>query len=285
VQDKNQGGAVTEHLFNIRMVPAKRYIQTAEKTVTDSTAVVAAGSSITLGLDLPSVVRASDVTWSDGSTGATLDVSDLQTSATYTATFTLRGTEHVMPFHILVKPTEASLIEPGQYLLRHVATDTYLTAQARNQAVTFGPLAPELAGQCWCLERSSAPKYGFISLATADSLKLNSAGKMATAAYYPFFIEQAVGSDRIAIHTSATSKPKYWDVADGLVQVTTATTLTAFPFQLVPYSPELAVEGIAADARHSASTPAPLFDLSGRRVPTAVRPGIYVSQGRKVVVR
>ncbi len=283
---KNQGGAVTQHTFNIRMVPAMPYVTLSSKTVQDSTAVVAAGSTVTLGLTLPSTVKGASVTWSDGSTGAELTVEDVQTSGTYTATFELRGQTYTIRFNVLVTPTEASVLEPGTYQVRHIGTDTYLTAQDKSKAATFEPLDAYNIAQYWRLERNNTPKYNLISLATADSLRLNSSGKMAASSYFPLFIDQAVGSDGfIAIHTSSSTPPRFWTVSDGLIEVTTATTLTSFPFQLVPADISVGIGRIYSQEPQSASGQAPqVFDLSGRRTKTP-RHGVYVTAGRKVLVR
>ena len=203
---------------------------------------------------------------------------------TYVATFTLASDEVQMVFDVLVKPSSASLIEPGRYLLRHVATDTYLTAQPKGQAATFAPLDLSKTAQVWQLERNSSAKYGFISLADTDSLKLNQAGKMAASAYFPFFIDQAVGTDRVAIHTSSSATPKYWEVTDGLIEVTTATALTKFPFQLCLYQEGMGIKTMDnGQWTMDNGASRQWFDLGGRRVRSVVRPGVYVTQGRKVV--
>ena len=309
VQYTNQGGAVTSLTFHLDVLAAEPFamsggknLKLSEDDVTlvadkylapHSSVTVDAGSDVKLGLTLPSAVRAAKVTWDTGATGDTLFVNNIQESRTYVATFTLANDEVQMVFDVLVKPSSASLIEPGRYLLRHVATDTYLTAQPKGQAVTFAPLDLSNTAQVWQLERNSSPKYGFISLADADSLKLNQAGKMASSAYFPLFIEQAVGTDRVAIHTSSSATPKYWEVTDGLIEVTTATALTKFPFQLLLYQEGMGIKGIdngqwtMGNGQWTMDNGAGRgwFDLGGRRVNSAVRPGVYVTEGRKVVVK
>jgi len=120
----------------------------------------------------------------------------------------------------------------------------------------------------------------------ADSLRLNSSGKMAASSYFPLFIDQAVGSDGIiAIHTSSSTPPRFWTVADGLIEVTSASTLTSFPFQLLPADISVGIGRIYGQEPQPASGQAPqVFDLSGRRTKTP-RHGVYVTAGRKVLVR
>ena len=331
VEYTNQGGAVTTLTFHLDVLAAEPFAMSGDKKLKlieedanpigdkflapRSSVTVATGSDLKLGLTLPSTVRAAKVTWDTGETGDTLFITNIQESRTYVATFTLASEEVQMAFDVLVKPADKSLIEPGLYLLRHVLTDTYLTAQPKNQPATFEPFATEGSAQLWWVDRNSSPKYSFVSLADADSLKLNQAGKMATSAFFPFYIDQAVGTDRIAIHTSASATPKYLDVTDGLIEVTSATALTQFPFQLIPYQEGLGirptpgeVESLKLKVESGADA---MYDLSGRRVKSSrvqevkefrfqrgsgseagmrglgvqEPKGIYIINGKKVVLR
>ena len=262
----------------------------ADKFLALTTAVsVETGNELTLGLTLPSSVAAANVTWDDGSTGNTLVIADIQESRTCTATFTLAGEEVQMRFNVLVKPTEATIIDRGIYRLRHVATDTYLTAQARNQLATFEPLRDGDAAQLWLLERNTTPRYALTSLADTDSLQLNALGKMTTSAYFPFYIDQAIGTHRLAIHTSTSSTtPKYLDVSEGIIEVTTDRTIVHYPFELIAVDNEDGISQPAPSRREEAGT---MYDLSGRRMVNSqsghrpMQKGVYVVKGRKIIVK
>ena len=296
VEFKNQGGAVSTQTFSLRMLAAKPYVQvgTAAAKATSEVAVKA-GQSVTLGLTLPSAVKAANVTWSDGTTGATLTIDGLQTSGTYTATFDLRGTEYVVTFNVFVTPDDVAVIEPGRYRLRHVLSDTYLTAHGKNQLVTFEALDESDANQLWWLERSTAatPKYGLVSLADADSLRINTASKLVASAYFPFFIEQAEGSDRLAIHSGATASAiKYWDTAaDG--SVVASSTITPFPYLLIPAGDFDGIRGISNDEYNSVNSKlikSKYFDLAGRQIVNgeslnSKSRGVHIVNGRKILVR
>ena len=296
VEFKNQGGAVSTQTFSLRMLAAKPYVQvgTAAAKATSEVAVKA-GQSVTLGLTLPSAVKAANVTWSDGTTGATLTIDGLQTSGTYTATFDLRGTEYVVTFNVFVTPADVAALEPGRYRLRHVLSDTYLTAHGKNQLVTFEALDESDANQLWWLERSTAatPKYGLVSLADADSLRINTASKLVASAYFPFFIEQAEGSDRLAIHSGATASAiKYWDTAaDG--SVVASSTITPFPYLLIPAGDFDGIRGISTDEYNSVNSKlikSKYFDLAGRQIVNgeslnSKSRGVHIVNGRKILVR
>ena len=283
----NQGGTITTQVFHIHVLMAVPYSTIGETTTQGEDAVVEQGGSVTLGLTTPSVVTASKVSWSDGTTGSkTLTLENLQTSGEYTATFTLSGEEYHFTFNVFVKAAETTLIEPRNYLLRHVATDTYLTANGKGQPVSFKSREEGDSSQLWCLERSTAatPKYGFISLSDTDSLRVTTAAKLAASAYFPFYLEQAVGTDRIAIHTGATaSTRKYWDIAaDGTVQTAAATTPTTFPFQLIPMGNAVGIKSLKNEITNSKF----IYDLSGRKVTDSSQlRGVYIIKGKKVIVK
>lgn len=99
-QRSNQGGVVSEQQFILHVVPAIQYIDGAEATETH----VLAGSSVTLKLQIPTYAFGGDVAWSDGSTGSTLTIDDIQNEQTVNATF--HGTTYT--YHIYVKAADFS---------------------------------------------------------------------------------------------------------------------------------------------------------------------------------
>ncbi|MBQ9285090.1 MAG: alginate lyase family protein [Bacteroidaceae bacterium] len=290
VEYTNQGGAVTTQVFHIHVLMAEPYFTIGSTTTEGTDVVVDEGGSVTLGLTTPSTVATSKVSWSDGTAGSkTLTLSDLHTSGEYTATFTLSGADYSFTFNVFVAAAEATIIEPGRYRLRHIDSATFLTSHGKSKFVTFEPLNEDDTAQLWWLERSTAnsPKYGFISLADTDSLKLATTTKLSTAAYFPYTIDQALGTDRLAIHSgTSASNAKYWNVsADGSVE-TTSTKLTTFPFQLIPASDYDGISAQRLDYEGHTTNLDAVFDLSGRRLSAAaLRQGLYILSGRKVLVK
>ncbi|MCR5181208.1 MAG: alginate lyase family protein [Bacteroidaceae bacterium] len=295
VEYKNQGGAVTPFTFHIDVMAAQPYASVGEEQVSlceDETPAIGEaqliaphvslacepGDSVTLGLTLPSSISASKVVWSNGESGATMTLPAVEETGTYMATFTLAGEQVEIAFEVLVHATEPTAIEPGNYRLMHVATNTYLTAHGKNQLATFESQRDDDGSQIWFVNHNSAPKYAFYSLADTDSLQLNALGKTAVTTYYPFYLEQASEADRIAIHTSTTSNGKYWDVADdSSILTAAANTLTAFPFQLIAVGSE---DGLKTLTRPSVQET--LYDLSGRQI-TSPRKGVYIQKGKKKI--
>ena len=125
----------------------------------------------------------------------------------------------------------------------------------------------------------------FVNRADGDSLLLSAAAKTTTSAFYPLYLEQAVGTDRYALHTGTTaSSYKFWDLdEDGALQTAASSTLQAFPFQLIAY------DATGVGKIEAAATGLPRrssVDLSGRPAP-ALPPqrGVYVVGGRKILIK
>ena len=89
----NQGGYVNEQQFTIHVIAARPFVSIGgTQTDDETTALVFAGSQVTLGLTLPDHVMPEEVEWSDGSHGRTLVVNVPANSAdgaifTYTVTY------------------------------------------------------------------------------------------------------------------------------------------------------------------------------------------------------
>ena len=310
VDFKSQGGAVSSQAFDIRMIAAEPWATVGSSTVTKVDSIEGLptvqvigteGGTVVLGLNLPTAVKPADVAWSNGATGSTITLEGLQSSGLYTATFTLRDVEYTFRFDVLVRPAGASYIEPGPYLIRHIDSDTYLTAHEQNSYATFEPRSEGEEAQVWFVERSEVPKYRFLSTAMTDSLHLSSIAKMSTTSNYPFTIIQALGTDLVAIHTGTSSSPRFWDVvSDGSIATDAARVLAAFPFQLLP-TESTGVREIIATTPNVGN--AAIYDLTGRKFPSLqnkaagkssalphsstphLKNGLYIVGGRKVVVK
>ncbi len=281
----NQSATVSAVTFHVAVELVRPWVTNAAGTLDCADVVAEEDESVTLGVEIPDVVAAADVVWSNGARGRSITVGPVQQTATYTASFTLNGHTVEQTFHVYLHQTQPA-IEPGTYLLRHNDSNTFLTAHGKNQLTTFEPLADDAEDQQWHVTTRNNRAYAIISL--PDSLGLSTAAKPITSQLYSFYFEAAAGTDLLAMHTGTTAATtKYWAVdADGNVQTAAAATLQSFPFSLVPVSEYVGISRIHA-ATAAAGRQAPLFDLSGRRMPEGqtLPQGIYVAHGRKVVVR
>ena len=284
----NQGGAQTTQTFHLHMRPALPYIMVGENRSERADTLVTVGSSAVLGLTLPSAVRASNVTWSTGETGASITISDIQTTQEVTATFTLRSVEYTITFTLLVSDEEPSrLITPGNYVIRHVTTGLLLTSNGKSQLATFekGNADSPLDAQKWYVvsKDETTAKYNLISLADTDSLKMNNQAKTTAVSSYPFYLQGARETMRFAIYVKAGSTTKYWDITtDGAILTSATTSLTGFPFELIPLSDHTAVSTLTADGNKTGA----IYNLQGQRL--SGRPsarGVYIINGRKVLIK
>ena len=304
VEYTNQEGVVSSLTFQLDVLAAQPYAEVDGKNIAlqedaatlvadqffalQSSLVVDAGSSVTLGLTLPTAVAPAKVVWNTGETGAALTLTDIRESRTATARFTLGGEEVEYNFEVMVRPTEAATIAPGYYMLRHVPTDTYLTAHEKGQAVSFEARGSDDENRVWKIELNNSGRANLISMVGGDSLLLNSSGKTTTTASYPFTFDQAVGSDRLAMRTGSSTVRKYWAVAhDGTVQTSAYSTLTAFPFQLVAIDPT----GIKDldDKKRTLDDGTPnadgIYDTSGKRMFSPLNKAVYIKNGKKILVK
>ena len=234
----NQGGATTTQTFHIHVLMAIPYYIIGENTTEDSEVVMEKGGNVTLGLTTPSTITASKVSWSDGTTGSkTLTLENIQTSAEYTASFTLDGTEYAFTFTILVKASTTD-IQPGNYLIEDVKSGRLLTGHGKSQLVTFeeGNITAPADEQTWFItsetSESSGTRYALVNL--QDSLGLGTTARLFGSRYYSFYFDKAEDADRYALHSGAASLAKYWKVNEDGSILTTDTRLTAFPFRLIP---------------------------------------------------
>ena len=279
----NQGGAATTQVFHIHVFMAIPYYIIGETTTDGSEVVVEQGGSVTLGITTPSAVSASNVWWSDGTTGSkTLTLEDVQTGGNYTATFTLGDEEYAFTFSVLVKAT-ATDIQPGNYIIQDIESGRLLTGHGKNQPVTFdeGDITFPTEGQTWFID-TNGTRYAFVNL--PDSLGLNTAARLSSTKPFSFYLDSAVGTDRYALRTGITaSSTKYWTMNDDGSMLTTNTKLTTFPFSLIPIDNS---NGIKNESIHFKESNSMWFDLNGRRQePSRLTKGLYIKKGKKLLKR
>ena len=120
-------------------------------------------------------------------------------------------------------------------------------------------------------------------------------GGLHTQAYFPFYIDQAVGTHLLAIHTSTSSTaPKFLDVSEGVMEVTADKTIVHFPFELISVDN---VDGISLPPSDSSygEDAGTMYDLSGRKIVKSsnrsfyrglpMQKGVHVVKGGKIIVR
>ncbi len=297
-QYANQSGAVSESRFRLNVVPAQ---QSINRTLTDE-AEVLPGSRVELRLVIPSFANANDVTWSDGSKGAKYVVDGLTEETEITATY--NGVSYPFTLHVMgggIYPIEATTLIVNPDFATVDGTGWLMTGTWGNQRFNGAVEVWHSADFDFSQTISNLPdgeytvtcqmvygegsKTGYL-YATSGSetakatVKQTCAGsdfdtqrdKMAAnAAYARLSVNVNVTGGTLTIGIKDTSNGTNWLVWDNF-------TLT--------------YNGIASGimtptaGRHGDGAQGQCFDLTGRLVsPVGQKPGIYIKNGKTIVVR
>lgn len=231
----NQGGRKHLVTFQISVRNVRPDITVGNRTYQDSTvAVVDVGTDVVLTA-VSTSSRPGTYLWSDGSTGSSLTLEDVQASGTYTVDYTVGEDVTSLTFYVYVPLSRYATPESGNYYIRYENSDTYLTNRGDGSAPVFMPKdESNPLSQQWGVENTPPLTiYSFISL--LDSTYLTNTGELKTSLAIPFRFSAAVGTDRLAILKSATSGLRYWGVrADGSINFAASELPNDFPFELIP---------------------------------------------------
>ena len=224
----NQGGRRQKATFTLSVQTVRPDITVDSRTMTDTTvAIVEAGSSVTLTATATSAQPATYL-WSDGSTGASLTLEDVQTSGTYTVEYATQDESTALTFHVYVPAVRYSSPAAGVYYIRHTGNDTYLTNPGGGTPPVFVPRdESDPESQQWRLGKVGTI-YNICSL--ADSTYLNPDGELTGMSSTKFRFSGAIGTEQVAILGNM-----YWRVAtDGTIDFEATEEPNDYPFELIP---------------------------------------------------
>lgn len=287
-QYTNQGGRISEVRFHLHVSPCDATIKVNDKDMQALYAVVKPGDKVELEVSIPATSSADEVTWSNGTKGTSLLIEDVQETTSATATFTYGGDTYEKTFLVMVYTKEYPVIEEGYYVVRHRASDTYMANDGESKTPVFmhSDVPAEDTACIWYVatKNQKTGKYSFMS--AVDSTFLNSSAAFSKTNVTQPHIFKPVGGEYIAL-TNSSSTPVLWELdATNHLAVGTATTLTDYPYEMIPvtYEPS-AINGTEADI--DAEQAKGNFDLTGRRVGhyATLTPGIYIINGKKVMKR
>ena len=285
----NYGGFVSEVKFNIHVMSCTPIITVDDIHVNEgeTKAVVGSGQKAELSLEIPMQKQGGAYEWKiNGATytDETFTIDNTELSKEVFVTYTAPDGEVMeVTFQLFVKEAKDRLLDVGNYLIRHIATNTYLTNTAGQDAIpSFQPLigfeANPSASQVWFVNRASTARYDFVSL--SDSLGMNSEGKLIKKTVKPNRISMAAGTNYAAIYNSSGF---YWQInEDGTIDNMTLTSLTDFQFELIPieFNPD-GINEITVE-RNMATD---IYDIGGRKVDNITTKGLYIVNGRKMLVK
>lgn len=280
----SQGGRRQAVTFHIEVQAAEQNITVGTTTTVGSEAFVKEGSEVTLSLTLPENLEGDNVVWQDGSKGSSFTITEVNTSDQYTATLSLYGQTYTYVFNIYAKSSDAIVLAEGDYYVRHVDSNRFLTNNGEGAGST--PSFQEMVttgdkAQIWHVVSTTAGRFGLMS--TLDSLYLNTTGALRAVKLKVWALNGAIGINQVAWLVSKSSPVYVKTLSDGSIDWTSATELYGYPYEFIPADQITGITGVNTDSRTEQS--GVMYDLSGRRVTDISRPGIYIVNGKKVFVR
>jgi len=240
----NPGGTQTVTTFLIQMVKGQQYIGIGTDEMQQTASAVAeVGDSITLQMLLPSGVLATRVLWDGGAKGRTYKIDSLATTTAISCQYAFQGDTLHYTFTVYALTEEDSLIPNGNYYIRHVPTDTYLTNPGDGTAPFFSAEnTSDMTTQTWYIGHlNQKAQYNLQSM--TDSLYLKKDGTLLKYTARPWIFKTAKNCDYWA---PADKDGKiYWlTTADGTLDLTTMTSIYGFDYEIIPATETTAIAAI-----------------------------------------
>jgi len=280
----SQGGRHQAVTFHINVQAAEQNITVGTTTKVASQAFVKEGEEVTLSLTLPENVDSDNVTWPDGSTGSSYTIAAVTTSNQYTASLSLYGQTYTYVFTIYAKSSEKIVLADGDYYIRDVDSNRFLTnhGDGNGSSPIFAALQSEGdPAQIWHVTSTSSGRFSLMS--TLDSLSLSSTGVLRSVSLKTWALCGAIGITPVAWYVNKTSPTYVQTLADGTIDWTSATEVYGYSYEFIPADQITDISSINTDSLTDQSNA--VYDLSGRRVTNHSRTGIYIINGKKVLMR
>lgn len=274
----NQGGNTTITNFHLKVIYGIQNIIVDGKEYQDQSEIlVDPGQNITLTVIMPENVSGTGWTWSDGSTGQSLTINNIQSSGTYTVTYYIDdNNRHSFTYNLLVKENTDRTVDVANYFIIDRASNRYLTNTGGEGTtpVFMEKNDDEPLSQIWNITHTSSARYDFVSL--LDSTMLDKSGLLRSITFKPYRLQAAAGTMYVAIRNSGTSGNIYWTVNDdGTVNYEGAPALYGYPFELVEtgYVPS-GISGATSGGKANVVA-VKYFDINGTQIDSP-RKGINI---------
>lgn len=280
----SQGGRRQAVTFHIDVQPAEQNITVGKTTTVGKVAFVNEGSEVTLSLTLPEYVNGESVVWQDGSKGSSYTIAEANMSDQYTATLSLYGQTYTYVYTIYAKSSEKIVLTDGDYYIRDVDSNCFLTNHGDGTGSYPSFQAFETStdsAQIWHVTCTSTGRFNVMS--TLDSLYLTSTGALRNLTLKCWSLSGAVGVNYKAWYVNKSTPIYVQTLADGSVDWTSVTELYGYSYEFIPADQITGISNLNSDSRTDKSRT--VYDLSGRRVTDNPRSGIYIVNGKKVLMR
>jgi len=175
--------------------------------------------------------------WSSGETDSSIVLGALKEPATRIVTYTNKDNKiYVDTFTVNVYKVNSTFAN-GDYFIKNAVTGTYLTNTGTSPM--FKSLNTDnLSAQGWTITKDGT-RYKIVSRKSGTYLNENAA--FGTNPYYTvwntYSLFNEVGSDYYAIQNGGSSGTDFWGINNAIAVIGKyESTLTGFPFELVPYN-------------------------------------------------
>ncbi len=280
----NQGGlaqTVTFHIHVKGLTPCALVNNRLVKDTLDF--IVNKNDNLILYANAPENIVAPQYSWSDGTVGKYLNLSDISTTSDYTLHITGEDFDEKITYHVMVVDENYVNLPEGNYAIYDIATDSYLTYEEGAETAHFTSLKSEAGKydptQVWKLEPKESKysvKYNIASLAGGSTPYLAVSSKMVAKTYYSYSIRGLIGSDHVTICSS--TKDEYWEVSeDGVLNTKGLTSLTKFPLIILPVKDDQIATGISSPDAGNGIASYEYYDVTGMKTHGNAS-GIYIQK-------
>lgn len=238
-----------------------------------SMTIVEQGDNVVLSTTPAETMTDGSYRWSDGSTDETLSINNIQTSGTYSLTYTVGNHTTTLNYQIYVKEEDYGSVPTGNYYIRHKGYGTYLTYHGKDVPPSFETKEEkDSEAQQWYVDnRPPSTTYGFMTL--QDQVYLKNDGTWNEKSIRTFRLSGAKDVDSWAIQKSARTGKIFWQVDEnGKIDLAATEEPNDYPFEFIP------VDGSsipATDTEDRAIVRMTYYTLDGIQT-TRLRKGIYI---------
>ncbi|MBQ7471865.1 MAG: alginate lyase family protein [Prevotella sp.] len=273
----NQGGARSEVSFHLKVKYIRQDI-TVNGTTSEYTepVLLKEGDKVLLGPYVPDAYPYATYQWNTGATTRQLLFEHIDTTGVFTVDYTLDGVPGQYVYDVTTLSAERPFPVPeGNYLIRHRASDTFLYFPGLETRASFKGYddVQLMDSLVWHItEPDENRRLNFQSVVDGSFMGPNYRMSATPRANPSFTIEKTAGAPNYAICNSV---GWYISASDAGGVVNSTQTLSAFPFELIPYDgPLLGIQTVPAYSNASVVR-TDYYNLQGQQIGRNT-PGIII---------
>ncbi|HKJ43222.1 MAG TPA: T9SS type A sorting domain-containing protein, partial [Sunxiuqinia sp.] len=234
-------GAVTAVTFHIHSTYVAPFYQVDGDPLQFGGAILVEKGSNLL-LKPKSYKKGGDWIWSDGSTGDSLSLRNIQTGGHFWVKYTYNNVAYQLDYVIQVYEMNYAIAE-GNYYVKDPDTYGYLTNDGTNLPVFTTKNDSDITSQIFTITKDGT-RYKMTS--TKGDGYINELGVFGTNPYYTswntYSFHHILNTNLYAVQNGGSSGTEYWSISNNRIvgRGDGIETLEGFPFELIPYYPTAA---------------------------------------------